>query len=142
LEKPEKVPEWLTIGITYLLPKLGDNKEVRKYRPITCLSTMYKTITGIITKRISTQLAVQNLLPEEQKGCQPGSKGFKDKVLISASLYGYCKRRNKDLSIAWINCQRAFDSFPHSWVENLIEMVGVDSNIVNYQWRNGTQRFM
>jgi hypothetical protein len=31
MEEPEKVPEWLTTEITYLLPKLGDSKEVRNY---------------------------------------------------------------------------------------------------------------
>jgi hypothetical protein len=31
MEELEKVPDWLTIGITYLLPKSGDSKEVRNY---------------------------------------------------------------------------------------------------------------
>ena len=29
IEEPEKAPEWLTTGITYLIPKSGDSKEVR-----------------------------------------------------------------------------------------------------------------
>jgi hypothetical protein len=52
-----------------LIPKSGDSKDVRNYRPITCLTTMYKTITGKIAKRISTHLKEQSLLPTEQKGC-------------------------------------------------------------------------
>ena len=47
IEEPEKAPDWLTTGITYLIPKSGDNKEVRNYRPITCLTTMYKPLTKI-----------------------------------------------------------------------------------------------
>jgi hypothetical protein len=27
----EKIPDWLIIGITYLLPKSGDSKGVRNY---------------------------------------------------------------------------------------------------------------
>ena len=27
-EEPEKAPDWLTTGITYLIPKSGDSKEV------------------------------------------------------------------------------------------------------------------
>jgi hypothetical protein len=57
-------------------------------------------------------------------------------------LYGYCKRKNKELNIAWIDYQRAFDSVPHSWVEKSTKIVGVYNNIVNYQWRNGAQGFM
>jgi len=72
-EELEKAPDWLTTGITYLIPKSGDNKEDRNYRPITCLTTMHKTLKGITAKRISTHLEEQSLLPAEQKGCHPGS---------------------------------------------------------------------
>jgi hypothetical protein len=34
-EEPEKTPDWLTTGITYLIPKSGDSKDVRNCRPIT-----------------------------------------------------------------------------------------------------------
>jgi hypothetical protein len=67
------MPDWLTTGITYLIPKSGDTKEPKNYRPITCLSTMYKTLTGIIARRISVHLEEHNLLPAEQKGCNFGS---------------------------------------------------------------------
>ena len=70
-EELEKAPDWLTTGITYLISKSGDSKEVRNYRPITCLMTMHKTLTGIIAKRISTQLEEQSLLPAEQKRMSP-----------------------------------------------------------------------
>jgi hypothetical protein len=33
MENPEKKPDWLTTGITYFLPKSGDSKETRNYRP-------------------------------------------------------------------------------------------------------------
>jgi hypothetical protein len=44
MEELEKVPDWLTTGITYLMPNSRDSKEVRNYQPITFL-TMYKTLT-------------------------------------------------------------------------------------------------
>jgi len=48
---------------------------------------MYKTLTGIIAKRISTHLEEHSLLPAEQKGCHPGSKGCKDQLMISKAIY-------------------------------------------------------
>jgi len=114
IEEPEKTPDWLTTGITYLIPKSGDSKEVRKYRPIICLTTMYKILTGIIAKRISTHLEEQSLLPAVQKGCLPGSKGCKDQLTISKAIYEDCRRRNKNLSIAWIDYQKAFDRVPQT----------------------------
>jgi hypothetical protein len=67
VEELKKIAEWMTRGITYLLPKLGDSKEVRNYRPITCLTTTFKTLTVMTARRISTYLDEQYLLPAEQK---------------------------------------------------------------------------
>ena len=92
-----------------------------------------KTLTGIITKRISTHLEEQSLLPAEQKGCHPGSKSCKDQLTISKAIYEDCGRRNKNLSIAWIDYQKAFDSVPHSWVEKSTAMVEVNSKIVRFR---------
>jgi len=86
IEEPEKAPDWLTTGITYFTPKSGDSKEVRNNRPITCLTTMYKTLTGIIAKRISTHFEKQSLLPAGQKGCHSGSKGCMDQLMITKTV--------------------------------------------------------
>jgi len=67
---------------------------------------------------------------------------LQSQLIISKAIYEDCRRRNKILSIAWIDYQKAFDSVPHSWVEKPIELVGVNSKIVrfcNYLWRTGTQ---
>jgi hypothetical protein len=79
---------------------------------------MYKILTGITTKIISTDLEEQNFLPAEQKGCHPGRKGCKDQLMISKAIYEDCRGRDNNLSIAWIEYQKAFDSVPHSRVEN------------------------
>ena len=52
--------------------------------------------------------------------------------MISKAIYEDCRRRNKNLSIAWIDYQKAFDSFPRSWVEKSIALVGVNSKIVRF----------
>jgi hypothetical protein len=132
IEEPEKAPDWLTTGVTYFIPKSGDNKEVRNYRPITFLTTMYKALIGIIAKRFSTHLEEKSLLPAEHKECHPGSKSCKDQLMILKAIYEDYRRRNKNLSIAWNDYQKAFDSVPHSWVEKSIELVGMNSKIVRF----------
>jgi hypothetical protein len=61
-EEPKQMPDWLTTGITYLLPKSGETKEQKNYRPITCLSTVCKMLTGIIDTGISVHLEEDNIL--------------------------------------------------------------------------------
>jgi hypothetical protein len=93
---------------------------------------MYKTLTGIIAKRISKHLEEYSLVPVEQKGCHPRGKGCKDQLMISKAIYEDCRRRNKNLSTAGIDYQKAFDSIPHSWVLKSIALVGVSSKIVRF----------
>ena len=47
---PKQIPQWLVNGITYLLPKSDETNNPQNYRPITCLTTMYKILTSILTE--------------------------------------------------------------------------------------------
>jgi hypothetical protein len=83
---------------------------------------MYKMLTGIIARRISSYLEEHGTLPAEQKGCRSGSKGCKDQLLISKEISEDCKKRRRNLNIAWIDYQKAFHSVPNSWTEKPIEI--------------------
>ena len=38
-------------------------------------------------------------------------------------------KRGKNLSMAWIDYKKAYDMVPHSWLLEVIEMLGVAGNI-------------
>ena len=46
------MPEWLTAGVTYLIPKNENTGNPKNYRPVTCLPTTYKLIISIISRRM------------------------------------------------------------------------------------------
>jgi len=52
--------------------------------------------------------------------------------MISKAIYEDCRRRIRNLSIAWFDYQKAFDSVPYTWVEKSIALVGVNSKIVRF----------
>ena len=51
LIEEDQIPEWLTAGVTFLIQKNEDTENKKNYRPLTCLHTMYKLITFIISIR-------------------------------------------------------------------------------------------
>jgi hypothetical protein len=55
-------------------------------------------LTGILARRILSHLEKHSLLPAEQKGCHSGSKGCKDQLLTSKTIYENYKKRRKKLS--------------------------------------------
>ena len=67
-------PKWLTTGTTSLLPKSKETSLPNKYRPITCLPTTYKLLTGLISDAIYQHLDSENYLEEEQKGFRKEGK--------------------------------------------------------------------
>jgi hypothetical protein len=52
--------------------------------------------------------------------------------LISKAILEDCKKRRNNLIMAWIDYQKTFDNVPHSWVEKLIELIGVTNKIVKF----------
>ena len=59
------VPDWMTKGRTVLIMKSkGEGNGVDNFRPITCLSLVWKLLTGIIAEMYSL-LYKEELLPEE-----------------------------------------------------------------------------
>ena len=132
LKEPDKCPEWLTQGLTFLIPKSNDTNEAKNYRPITCLPTMYKTLTSIITDRTYLHLEDNRLLPNEKKGCKRGSYGCKDQLLVNKMIMEDCKTRKKNLTTSRIDYRKAFDSVPHSWIIKTLELYKVSPEIVNF----------
>jgi hypothetical protein len=52
--------------------------------------------------------------------------------LISKAILEDCKKRRKNLNMAWIEYQKAFDSVTRSSIEKSIELIGVNYKIVKF----------
>ena len=122
VQNPDSVPDWLSQGPATLIPKNDKTDQAKNYRPITCLSFFYKTLTSVIRQRFAGHLVQRNLMAPEQKGCRQGSFGAKDQLLINKLLTEDCRTRHKSLSMVWIDYQKAYDSVPHSWLLQCLQM--------------------
>ena len=78
----EVIPEWFGIGRGVLLPKTENLSPVKKYRPITCLNTLYKTYTGLIAKYLKNHATTYDMWDEEQMGVSEGVLETVDQLLI------------------------------------------------------------
>lgn len=141
LENPNILPKFITLGITHLLYKSGDSKDPKNYRPITCLCTVYKIITSVIAESIMKHLTQNTLLAWEQKGCTRGTFGCKEQLTIDAVILKQAQRKQRNLSIAYIDYSKAYDSVPHSWLKEVLKLYKIDARIINLiehlmkQWR-------
>ena len=129
---PENTPSWLTTGRTTLIPKSIKCDNPSKFRPITCLPIMYKIISSVINIRLLQHLSSNNLKHDEQKGCSPNTYGCIDQLLIDAMILDDAKNRQKNLSVAWIDYRKAYDSIPHDWLIKSLEIHKFDQTIIAF----------
>ena len=74
----------------------------------------------------------ENLMPKEQKRCCRGSKGCKDQLLISKPILEECICLKKNLCMAWIDYQKAFDRVPHISIIKSLEIIGINSKVISF----------
>ncbi|PFX29473.1 Retrovirus-related Pol polyprotein from type-1 retrotransposable element R2 [Stylophora pistillata] len=114
----EEYPPWFSEGKTTLLPKPGkftsDNQ-----RPITCLNTPYKWFTSCLLGPANQHLETHGLMDGAQRGARAGCCGTIDNLMIDRVVTLDCHSRKRNLSMAWIDVKKAYDSVDHGWLEEM-----------------------
>ena len=57
------------------------------------------------------------------------SRGTKDQLLIDKLVIKNCKWRMTNLCLAWIDCKKAYDMVPHSWIIQCLQMFKISKNM-------------
>ena len=93
---------------------------VNNYQPKSCLPLAWKLMTGIIADSMYDFFVENDALPVEQNGCRRKSRGTKDQLLIAKMVLADCKRKHKNLAMAWVD-----------YIESL-KMAQVAENIISF----------
>jgi hypothetical protein len=119
-----KIPEGLCVGRTILVPKTTDVKGPSDYRPIACLNTAYKVMTGIMAGRLMDHLLDHEILPVEQRALRR-SRGTLDLLLRDEAILLDAKARGRELNVTWLDFTKAFDKVDHKWVATAAQAIGL-----------------
>ena len=101
----------------------GDPKSAANYRPIACLNTMYKAVTGCIASEILTYTYTNDILPIAQRALRKRRWGCVDCLLLDQSIGLDAKIIGKPFSVAWIHYEKAYDRVPHKWVMKVLKTI-------------------
>lgn len=122
INKKEQMDEWFTTGLVILIPKKSDTKNPKNWRPIACLPTMYKLLTSVIANELYLHCDTNNILSPEQRGCRRNVRGCKDHLMINKAILEDAHQSQKNLSMAWVDYQKAFDSISHEWLLKVLDV--------------------
>lgn len=120
--------EWFYKGITYLIPK-GIPKKGSDFRPITCMSNLYKLTTKCVTRVMQTIVENRDLLAENQLGTVRLVQGAKEQALLNLAIN---KEYGNKLKTAWVDVKKAFDSIDHTYLINCLSKYNFPAWIVQF----------
>lgn len=117
----EEQEDWFYKGITYLIPK-GVPSSGKDFRPITCMSNLYKLTTKCATEVIQQLVERKKILSENQMGTVRKVQGAKEQALTNIAMN---KAHNYKLKTVWVDVKKAFDSVNHKYLLKCIEALGM-----------------
>ena len=131
INRQTAIPNWFTGGRTVMLNKDGEESAANK-RPITCLNTMYKLFTKVIGTFLINHNMKHDLIQLDQRGGKARSLGSIDNLFIDKAVLEDCINNHKNLSCAWYDVRKAYDSVSHQWILKCLEIHRVPNNLCDF----------
>ena len=126
INKQTPIPTWLLEGRCGLHPKKLQPK-APDHHPLTCLNTMYKSITSLVGVYLPLKT-----LQMDQRGGRPRVMGCTDNMLIDKIILEDAKMNKKNLSTVWTDVRKAFDSPTHAWILKVLSMNKTNKRIIKF----------
>ena len=133
---------WIAEGRIVLLHKSGPRSDPSNFRPIACLNTCYKLMTGFVAAYLDQYVRERQLLPSEQVALRGGVWGCTHALTLDQTMTADAQhQKQRAISVAWIDYAKAFDSVPHSYIKWLLSAVRVPNPLKQFlsclmkQWR-------
>ncbi|KAG0435676.1 LINE-1 retrotransposable element ORF2 protein [Dictyocoela muelleri] len=113
-------------ALTYLKPKKS-NPDAQDYRPISCLSNIYKLITKVISSNLYLILEANNVINYNQLCARRNCFAAKEQL-----IYNHCINLFNDfnLKVLWVDIKKAFDSVPFNYLNRTLETLKILDNII------------
>ncbi|CAH2096381.1 unnamed protein product [Euphydryas editha] len=140
ITEEQRVPEQWTKSNIILLYKKGDPKNIKNYRPISLLPSLYKLFSSCILSRITAKIDENQ--PVEQAGFRKGYSTV-DHIHVLESILEKYKEFQRPLYLAFVDYQKAFDSISHKSIWKALADNKIDQtycNIIRNIYERSTSR--
>ncbi|VDO07638.1 unnamed protein product [Haemonchus placei] len=131
LRQPRKsIPNWLCQGRVVLIPKKrGDPNALGPgdFRPIACLNTCYKILTGMMAEHISK--IVGDRFPGSQVALRKGVWGCTHAQILDQTIVKDAERHKNELHMLWVDMTKAYDSLQHGAIKWAVRQWSVPSDV-------------
>ncbi|XP_074267048.1 uncharacterized protein LOC141590351 [Silene latifolia] len=112
------MPKQDNVTILSLIPKKTIVQSGKDFRPTSCCSIIYKTISKILTNRLQTILP--KLIGEEQEAFVKGRSLFNNIMLTQGLLKGYDRKNLSPRCMLKVDISKSFDSLQWQFIQDML----------------------
>jgi hypothetical protein len=118
----EILPKSLLAYFVALIPKVSSPLELKDYRPISLLGSLYKLLAKVLARRLASVL--NSVISPTQSAFLKG-RNLVDGVLVVNELVDYAKKAKKDCLIFKVDFEKAYDLVDWGFLEYMMGRVGM-----------------
>ncbi|CAM2096331.1 unnamed protein product [Caretta caretta] len=115
--------------VLVLLPKKGDLRDLRNWRPISLLSTDYKIVAKAISLRLGSVMA--DVIHPDQTYTVPGHSIFDNPFLVR-DLLELGRRDGLSFALLSLDQEKAFDRVDHGYLLSTLQAFGFGPQFVSF----------
>ena len=115
-------------AVVRLIPKKGDARKIKNWRPISLLSNLYKILSRALNTRL--QKTTDRTMSRAQKGFT--NSRYLQEVLINVTEFiGKCNASNANACVVSIDYAKAFDTLSINFVRECLKFFGFGSYFIS-----------
>jgi hypothetical protein len=111
-------------GIIVCLPKSTSPRTLEEYRPISLLTTEYKLLARIYTRRLGHILADQQ---QNNHFCGVMGNSIQDAISYTRDILAHVEATGTTMCVLTLDFQQDFDRITHQYVFHILQRYGISS---------------
>uniref|UniRef100_A0AAV1VP44 Reverse transcriptase domain-containing protein n=1 Tax=Peronospora matthiolae TaxID=2874970 RepID=A0AAV1VP44_9STRA len=119
------------VGVVHLIHKKGDPMQPTNWRPMCLQPAIYKLYSGLLARRLSRWLELNNRLPMAQKGFR-AFNGCHEHNFLATTMLDQSRRSHRKLYQVWYDLRNAFGSLPQPLMWQVLRRIGVEPRFINH----------